>query len=142
MDLAVPVRWQDLDALGHVNHAVYLTYFEEHRDRWLSERLGLCGRDYVVASAHVDYEAPVTLKDGPVTVSGHIERSGQSSLTFVGVLRSAVGHVCARSRTSIVLWDARRGESRALTAHERAMLDVAAAADQVPATGLPSRPEF
>ena len=26
------VRWRDLDALDHVNHAVFLTYLEEGRD--------------------------------------------------------------------------------------------------------------
>ena len=25
----VDVRWRDVDALGHVNHAVFLTYLEE-----------------------------------------------------------------------------------------------------------------
>lgn len=31
----VQVRWQDLDGLGHVNHAVVLTYLEEGRDAFL-----------------------------------------------------------------------------------------------------------
>jgi len=25
------IRWRDLDALGHVNNAVYVTYFEQAR---------------------------------------------------------------------------------------------------------------
>ena len=29
----VRVRWRDTDALGHVNHAVFLTYLEEGRMR-------------------------------------------------------------------------------------------------------------
>ena len=29
----VRVRWRDTDALGHVNHAVFLTYLEEVRGR-------------------------------------------------------------------------------------------------------------
>ncbi|MEP7026592.1 MAG: hypothetical protein ABJB47_22870, partial [Actinomycetota bacterium] len=28
----VGVRWRDGDGLGHVNHAVFLTYLEEGRD--------------------------------------------------------------------------------------------------------------
>jgi acyl-CoA thioester hydrolase len=27
----IPVRWGDMDALGHVNNAVYFTYFEQAR---------------------------------------------------------------------------------------------------------------
>jgi acyl-CoA thioester hydrolase len=122
MQLDVPVRWQDLDALGHVGHAVYLTYFEEQRDRWLFERVGLGGRDYVVASAKVDYEAPLALEDGPVCVSSHVERLGRSSITLDGEVRSVQGRVCARSRTAIVIWDRTRQRSRPLTPKEREAL--------------------
>ncbi|WP_412061349.1 acyl-CoA thioesterase [Rubrivirga sp. IMCC45206] len=31
----IPVRWGDQDALGHVNNAAYLTYFEQARIEWL-----------------------------------------------------------------------------------------------------------
>lgn len=30
----MPVRWGDMDAFGHVNNAVYLTYFEQARVDW------------------------------------------------------------------------------------------------------------
>ena len=33
----VHVRWRDTDALGHVNHAVFLTYLEEARDAFYAE---------------------------------------------------------------------------------------------------------
>lgn len=32
-----PVRWGDMDALGHVNNAVYLTYFDEARIEWWAQ---------------------------------------------------------------------------------------------------------
>jgi acyl-CoA thioesterase FadM len=31
-ETVVALRWRDMDALGHVNHVVYLTYLEEARD--------------------------------------------------------------------------------------------------------------
>jgi len=31
----IPVRWGDMDALGHVNNATYFTYFEQARVAWL-----------------------------------------------------------------------------------------------------------
>ena len=48
----IDIRWRDLDAYGHVNQAVYLTYSEEVLDDWFRERLDLgpdrnC--DYVAA---------------------------------------------------------------------------------------------
>jgi acyl-CoA thioester hydrolase len=129
MIVDVPVRWQDLDALGHVSHAVYLTYFEEQRDQWLFDRVGLRGHDYVVVSVQVDYDKPIDVEDGPVRVSSTVERLGRSSITLAGELRSARGVVCARSLTSIVLWDAIQRCSRGLTIEECAAL----AADLRPA---------
>ena len=31
----IPVRWSDMDALGHVNNAVYQTYVEQARIEWM-----------------------------------------------------------------------------------------------------------
>src|SRR3982751_3811505 len=36
----IEIRWRDVDAYGHVNNAVYLTYLEEVRDEWLRGRPG------------------------------------------------------------------------------------------------------
>src|SRR4029078_1685342 len=55
------VRFRDLDALGHVNHAVYLTYFESARIAyWLhaTKRTGLGALDMILARAEIDFRAP------------------------------------------------------------------------------------
>ena len=33
----IPVRWCDMDALGHVNNATYFSYFEQARVLWWQE---------------------------------------------------------------------------------------------------------
>ena len=38
--LAIQIRWRDLDVLGHVNNAVYLTYFELARLAYVRAVLG------------------------------------------------------------------------------------------------------
>ena len=48
----VDVRWRDVDALGHVNHAVFLTYLEEGRDAFFTRALG--DPIYVVARLEID----------------------------------------------------------------------------------------
>lgn len=35
-EMVIPVRWGDLDAMGHVNNTVYFRYFEIARIEWLS----------------------------------------------------------------------------------------------------------
>ena len=37
-ETVVALRWRDMDAYGHVNHVVYLTYLEEARDAAIARR--------------------------------------------------------------------------------------------------------
>ena len=39
IELPMRIRWRDVDSYGHVNNAVYLTYLEEARDRWVETTL-------------------------------------------------------------------------------------------------------
>jgi acyl-CoA thioester hydrolase len=58
----VEVRFRDLDALGHVNNAVYLTYLESARIAWwlqVTGREGLAALDMILARVEIDYRAPV-----------------------------------------------------------------------------------
>jgi len=58
----VNVRWRDVDALGHVNHAVFLTYLEEGRDAFYMQVLGT-DPSYVVVRIEVDLRAEVRYPD-------------------------------------------------------------------------------
>ena len=42
-DITLPVRWGDLDALGHVNNIRFIQYLEEARCVWLSQTEGAWG---------------------------------------------------------------------------------------------------
>ncbi|NDA95218.1 MAG: hypothetical protein EBY03_03630 [Actinobacteria bacterium] len=60
----VHVRWDDLDAFGHINNAKYLTYVQEARAdfTWFARQAS--GKtpllfDMVVARAEVDYIEPI-----------------------------------------------------------------------------------
>ncbi len=35
LEMVIPIRWGDMDAMGHVNNAVYFRYFEIIRVEWL-----------------------------------------------------------------------------------------------------------
>src|SRR5260370_38853995 len=61
-ELPVKVRWRDVDALGHVNHAVFLTYLEEGRDAFYLQTLG-SEPHYVVVRLEVDLRAEVRYPD-------------------------------------------------------------------------------
>src|ERR1700727_4103738 len=71
----VEVRWRDVDALGHVNHAVFLTYLEEGRDAFFTRALG--DPAYVVVRLEVDLRAGGLLAARRVTVRIAVERLGR-----------------------------------------------------------------
>ena len=101
----VPVRWRDTDALGHVNHAVFLTYLEEGRDGFYTHVIG-AEPSYVVVRLEVDMRAEVRHPDGHVTVRIGVERLGTTSLTTRETLLTAAGQVAADARVVSVRWDA------------------------------------
>ncbi len=62
----IEVRFNDTDALGHVNNAVYLTYFEAARAGYYAKVTGApfgtgaqaAERTFVIAEAQLTYRAP------------------------------------------------------------------------------------
>lgn len=62
----VEATLRDTDGLGHVNNAVYVTWFEEARTSWIAEAMGI--RDlrelgFVLASTTIDFRSPVYLRE-------------------------------------------------------------------------------
>ena len=120
----VNVRWRDVDALGHVNHAVFLTYLEEGRDAFYAQILG---RDpiYVVVRIEIDLRAEVRYPDRKVTVRIEVERVGTTSLTTRETILTPAGEVAAQARVVSVRWDAGGGKPVPFTEAERAQLAAA-----------------
>jgi len=71
------VRWDDLDAMGHVNNAKYLTFAQEAR----FAMLGLF--NMVVARAEVDFKAPINEGNIFIDVTIWVESIGTSSFSMV-----------------------------------------------------------
>ena len=79
----VEVRFRDLDSLGHVNNAVYLTYLEVGRIAYIA-RLGLTDPvrpRLLVARIEVDYRRPVHLGEA-LTVAVRTAEVGRKSFTL------------------------------------------------------------
>lgn len=123
-ELAITVRWRDLDPLGHVNNAVFLTYLEEGRNRWLSAVLGSAyGLDeYVVARIEIDFTKEVPADAGSIVAGCRAEAIGRSSITTREVLRTRDGVVLSQARTVIVLWDPAARRTRPVNDDERARI--------------------
>jgi len=74
----IQVRFADIDAMGHVNNAVHLIYFEEGRKAFLREVLDIVDpSDYpfILAKISCEYKRPIRLED-PVEVKTWISETG------------------------------------------------------------------
>ena len=126
----IEIRWRDLDAYGHVNHIVFLTYLEEARDEWLGSSLGdpALVWNYVVARVEIDYRRELTLDDDVIVATCELERIGTSSVRTHESVLTRDGELAAEGRAVLVARDQETGRSRPLTEEERTAFETVAAA--------------
>ena len=122
----IEIRWRDLDALRHVNNAVYATYLEVGRDAFFEEVLPQAKPwDYVLVRLALDFRRELRFEDRSVVVSCAVERVGRSSITLREEIRTSSGEIAAECETVVVARDSETGRPRPLTDTERAALDLA-----------------
>src|SRR4029078_11573975 len=118
---AIEVRFVDTDAFGHVNNAVYLSYFEAARAGYYAAVTGIpfgtgesAGeRTFVIAEAHVVYRSPAFFGE-QLVVGCRLHWTGYSSCGIAYRIRaeeSALGkaRVVADGETVQVFYDLKRG---------------------------------
>ena len=80
----ISVRWRDMDSMGHVNNAKYISYLEEARVRWMLTVPGVSMTDRiapVVAANNINYKRPLTWPHD-IVVELYVDRLGSSSVTI------------------------------------------------------------
>ena len=99
----IQVQYRDLDPRAHVNHAVYVSYMEQAKGRFMADELGVAldSADTVVRHLEVDYSAPV---EAGRTVAVSVRPAGVGETSFTLEYELAVaGDVVATGRTVSVL---------------------------------------
>ncbi len=134
--VGLPIRWRDLDPLGHVNHEVYLTYLEHSRDTWfaMNSNGSLGPADYVVARLEIDYLQELTIENESVDGCCRLAELGRSSLVTEEALVMPDGQLAARARAVLVFWDATTRSSRPMTPEERSGFESGIALGEIPET--------
>ena len=105
----IPVRFRDLDAMGHVNNSVYLTYFEEARLEYLkAARYEIDdpeGFGFVLAEALCRYHSPLYLGE-KVRIGLRVDELGTKSFKFVyRVEEAGTNRLVATGHTVQVAYD-------------------------------------
>ena len=122
----VYVRWADLDAFGHVNNALYLTYAELARVDWGGRQFAPKEGSSVlvemtVAHSEVDYLLPITKFGVDYDVNLWVESIGNTSFTVAyEVVKDGV--VYAKMKTVQVMIDLAKMKSRPIKENEREFL--------------------
>ncbi|MBK6337928.1 MAG: acyl-CoA thioesterase [Betaproteobacteria bacterium] len=111
-----PIRWGDMDALGHVNNTVYFRYMEQARIEWLfglyPERSAYGGTGPVIVNASCTFLEPLVYP-GDVEVRMYLGDPGRSSVgSSYDLLRD--GRVVAEGAAKIVWIDLATGRSAPL----------------------------
>ena len=121
------VRWDDLDAFGHVNNAKYLTFAQEARFIWSTEEFSKAMREssiieMVVARAEIDFTAPIYDGGRFVDVEISVEKIGNTSFVLLYTISDG-GQVFAKLKTVQVAVSMETKKSRPLTDTEREFLN-------------------
>ena len=101
------VAFRDLDAFGHVNNAVYLTYLENARVTYMREVLGVESLDdllVIVASVAIDFRSRASLGE-TLEVGSRVTRVGEKSFDLDHEIRGADGRLVAEAHTVLVAFD-------------------------------------
>lgn len=105
----IPIRFADIDAFGHVNNAIYLTYFEIARSsywdeiiEWNWDELGI-----IIRRSLVDYLKPIHLND-EIYAYVKTSRIGNSSFDLDYILVKIIDgreEICTSGQTMCVTFD-------------------------------------
>jgi len=115
----IAVRFKDIDAMGHVNNAVFTTYLEEARAAFCREVLGirtLEAFDFLVARIEINYRRPLRYGE-PLAASVRVAGVGATSFTLEYRLTVPAGggtEVVAEGLSVQVFFDYARGAKKAV----------------------------
>lgn len=121
----IQIRWADIDALNHVNNAVYLSYFEQARIDyfreavdWRWEEVGM-----ILAKSCISYYKPLLARDS-AEVWLRVSRLGNKSFDMenmvVRTLSNGEKECLTHCISTLVTYDYRNHVSVPLPEHVRA----------------------
>ena len=122
----IQMRFRDLDPMGHVNNAVFLTYCELARTQFYLEhelKRGLHDIDFILARAEIDYVSAAEWGDR-VRVAVWPSKIGTTSFTLdYEITEARTDRRLARSRSVLVSYDYENKEPKPIPEAFRKVLE-------------------
>jgi acyl-CoA thioester hydrolase len=119
----IAIRFSDIDAVGHVNNAIYLTYFEVARYSYWREAINWNLKDHgvILGRSEVNYLKQITLED-EIVCYVRTTRIGNSSFDVMHVLVKVTPHgeeICTTGKTVCISYDYKSNKSVPIPLDER-----------------------
>lgn len=119
----IAIRFSDIDAVGHVNNAIYLTYFEEARLRYWHEIIewDMLENGVIVGRSEVNYLKPIMLND-QIVCYVRTTRIGNSSFDVMHILARITENgeeICTTGKTVCISYDYHANKSVPIPKTER-----------------------
>ena len=106
-EMRLPIRWGDMDAMGHVNNIVYFRYFEVLRIEWLAGLGGQpdpTGTGPVIANTFCNFLVQLEYP-GELIGKVYLANAGRSSFdTFMTLERTDRPGVIAANGGATIVW--------------------------------------
>ena len=125
-EMVIPIRWGDMDAMGHVNNTVYFRYLEIVRIDWLYRVGGApdpSGIGPVIVNAFCSFIRQLEYP-GEILAKHYVANPGRSSFdTYITLERcDQPGVICAEGGATTVWTDFRAQKSVPLPDEVRALV--------------------
>lgn len=105
--MRMPIRWGDMDAMGHVNNTVYFRYLEQARIEWFTEagcEPDPTGEGPVIINAHCTFIRQLKYP-GEIEVRTHVGVGGRSSFeTYQEIRRVDAPEILSAEGGAKVVW--------------------------------------
>jgi acyl-CoA thioester hydrolase len=125
-EMVIPIRWGDMDAMGHVNNTLYFRYLEIVRIEWLHRVMGPPdpqGEGFVIVNAFCNFIRQLEYP-GDLLAKHYVAAPGRSSFdTYVTLERTdAPGIVYAEGGATVVWLNIPQGRAVPMPDALRALL--------------------
>ncbi|MCF8031028.1 MAG: acyl-CoA thioesterase [Desulfohalobiaceae bacterium] len=125
--ISIKVRFMDIDAMGHVNHATILSYFAEGRNEFLSgfyEQFTPQGFPFIMAHVSCDFLNPISLGTNlelKVWVSEIRDKSFKLAYKLIDRVQSEVSY--AKGESVQIYYDYNQNKSAHIPTNLKKMLE-------------------
>lgn len=125
--MPIYVRWSDLDEVGHVNNAVYLTYIEQNRIHYFEESVQWDWKKVgiILANVNINYVRPLFYPENTF-VYMRINKIGTKSLEtehIIVVEKDGKTELVSRATTVLVTYDYQANTSMTIPKEIREKLE-------------------